>query len=189
MAAVKMESRNHLRGMVQRLCFSDLFLFVMTVNQQSHPHFISQIDVLSESPSGLAPNRQSTLSDISSCLSAMLAAQDRQNELLEELVGQISQMHRQRMFELASWKQANPDLSYFCKLAADKLGKVQTDMLSTITSEVEDGYENFLDSEYALGDFLDRTGPRFAHLNGLLQVLAQLGNAPDLVVPQQSNVR
>ncbi len=119
----------------------------------------------------------------------MLAAQDRQNELLEELVGQISQMHRQRMHELATWKQANPDLSYFCRLAADKLGKVQTDMLSTITTEVEDGFENFLDSEYALGEFVDRFGPRFAHLNGLLQVLAQLGNAPDFVTHQQTNIR
>ena len=89
------------------------------------------------------------------------------------------------MYELASWKQANPDLSYFCKLAADKLGKVQTEMLSTITTEVEDGYEMFLDSEFALGEFVDRFGPRFAHLNGLLQVLAQLGNAPDFVTPQQ----
>jgi len=115
----------------------------------------------------------------------MRAAQERQNELLEELIVQISQMHRQRMHELASWKQANPDLSYFCKLAAEKLGKVQTDMLSTITNEVEDGYETFMDSEYALGEFVDRFGPRFAHLNGLLQVLAQLGNAPDFVTPQQ----
>jgi len=115
----------------------------------------------------------------------MRVAQERQNNLLEELVGQISLMHRQRMHELASWKQANPDLSYFCKLAAEKLGKVQTEILSTITDEVEEKYETFMDNEYALGEFVDRFGPRFAHINGLLQVLAQLGNAPDLVTPQQ----
>jgi len=159
----------------------------MTRNQQSNPSFITHIDVFADTTS--SPNRQSTLTDISTCLYSIRVAQERQNELLEELVGQISQMHRQRMYELASWKQANPDLSYFCKLAADKLGKVQTDMLSTITTEVEDGYETFLDSEYALGEFVERFGPRFAHLNGLLQVLAQLGNAPDFVTQQQPHVR
>ena len=156
----------------------------MSFHKQLHRHFITQIDVSAETTS-FTSNRQSTLSEISHCLWSMRAAQERQNELLEELVVQISYMHRQRMHELASWKQANPDLSYFCKLAADKLGKVQTEMLSTITTEVEDGYEMLLDSEFALGEFVDRFGPRFAHLNGLLQVLAQLGNAPDFVTPQQ----
>ena len=169
------------------VCLSPITTFNMTGKQQSYPPFITQIDVSAET--SLHSNRQSSLLDISNCLYSIRAAQERQNELLEELVGQISQMHRQRMYELASWKNANPDLSYFCKLAADKLGKVQTDMLSTITTEVEDGYEMFLDSEYALGEFVDRFGPRFAHLNGLLQVLTQLGNAPDFVTPQQPHVR
>ena len=154
----------------------------MTVQQQSLSQLFTQVDVFAETS---PPSRQSPLSDISHCLWSMRVAQERQNNLLEELVGQISLMHRQRMHELASWKQANPDLSYFCKLAAEKLGKVQTEILSTITDEVEEKYETFMDNEYALGEFVDRFGPRFAHINGLLQVLAQLGNAPDLVTPQQ----
>ncbi|MGL6194127.1 MAG: hypothetical protein ACRC2T_04815 [Thermoguttaceae bacterium] len=147
----------------------------------SHPHFFTQIDVSTDSSELDQPSSRELLGEMCGIMRDMLAAQDRQNELIEELVGQISLSHRQRMYELSAWKKSNPELAQYCKSAADKLGKVQTDMLSTITGEVEDGYETFLDSEYALGDFVERFGPRFAHLNGLLQVLAQLGNAPDYV--------
>jgi len=36
-----------------------------------------------------------------------------------------------------------------------------------------------LDGEFMLNEFVDRFGPRLAHLNGVLQVLSQLSAAPD----------
>jgi hypothetical protein len=33
-----------------------------------------------------------------------------------------------------------------------------------------------IDGEFMFNEFVDRHGPRLAHLNGVLQVLAQLGN-------------
>lgn len=110
----------------------------------------------------------------------MLAAQDRQNELLEELVVQFGANHRQRQNELLSWQQANPELANFCRRAADKLGKIQTDYLVSITEEVEYGFENLRDGDYMLSEFVDRFGPRFAHLNGLFHVLSQLGTTADM---------
>ena len=44
--------------------------------------------------------------------------------------------------------------------------------------ELLDNAENFTDSEYALGEFIDRYGPRLAHFNGVLQLFAQLGAPP-----------
>ena len=41
--------------------------------------------------------------------------------------------------------------------------------------EAAENAEDFADSEYALGEFIDRYGPRLAHFNGVLQLLAQLG--------------
>ena len=41
-----------------------------------------------------------------------------------------------------------------------------------------DNAENFSESDYALGDFLDRFGPRLAHFNGVLQLLSQLAAPP-----------
>jgi hypothetical protein len=59
-------------------------------------------------------------------------------------------------------------------LAAESLGKVQTEFLESLTQEINDNYENLLDGEFMLNEFVDRFGPRMAHLNGLLQVLSQL---------------
>jgi hypothetical protein len=107
-------------------------------------------------------------------LKQILAGQDRQNELLEELVTQISSSQRQRATELGQWKQANPRLARNCRAAAESLGKVQTEFLESLTQEVNENYEHLMDGEFMLNEFVDRFGPRMAHLNGLLQILSQL---------------
>ena len=48
-----------------------------------------------------------------------------------------------------------------------------------LTREINDNYENLLDGEFMLNEFVDRFGPRMAHLNGLLQVLSQLSAMPN----------
>jgi hypothetical protein len=107
-----------------------------------------------------------------------LAAQDRQNALLEEMVSQMSAAQRQRNTELSQWKQANPRLANSCRAAAEALGRVQTGFLESLTDEINANYENLMDGEFMLNEFVDRFGPRMAHLNGLLQVLSQLSAMP-----------
>ena len=154
----------------------------MNKNQQSH--FFTQIDVGPSAPKPLPQSTQGVLGELCLLMREMLSAQDRQNELLEELVEQNVAMQRQRVAELATWKNANPELAYFCKKAAERLGRIQTDYLNSITEEVQNNFESIRDSEFMFNDFIDRFGPRFVHLNGILQVLVQLGNAPD-VMPQE----
>ncbi len=110
-------------------------------------------------------------------LRELLAGQDRQNELLEELVNQLGAAQKQRAVELGQWKQANPGLARSCRRAAESLGKVQTEFLDSLTEEVNENFEALLDGEFMLNEFVDRYGPRMAHLNGLLQVLSQLSAA------------
>ncbi|MDR3196555.1 MAG: hypothetical protein LBU34_01695 [Planctomycetaceae bacterium] len=149
------------------------------------PHFYSQIDVVHSLPQS-KPEPQS---EVCSLLRELLAAQSRQNELLEELVLQISQPHHRKAMELALWKRSNPELADFCRRAAVKLERVQTDLLSTITEEVEYNADTFLESEFSLNEFVDRFGMKFMHLNTLLQVLSQLGNAPDIQIQQPTEPR
>jgi hypothetical protein len=52
---------------------------------------------------------------------------------------------------------------------------VQTQFLDAMTDEIENSQEYLLEGDYMLNEFVDRFGPRLAHLNGVLQVLAQLG--------------
>ena len=105
----------------------------------------------------------------------MVGLQQRSCELLAELVNQVSLQQRQRNAELKAWKEANPRLAASCRQAAESLSKVHTEFLSGIAQEAADNADDFTDSEYALGEFIDRYGPRLAHFNGVLQLFAQLG--------------
>jgi len=115
-------------------------------------------------------------------LSELVSAQDRQTALLEELVSTFTHPHRRRFVELGRWKILNPELAEYCKRAAKKLERIQTDLLSTITGEIESNADVLLDSEFGLNEFVDRFGTKFLQLSSLLQILSQLGNAPDLQI-------
>lgn len=109
-----------------------------------------------------------------------LAAQNRQNDLLCELINQFTAAGRQKAVELSEWKKSNPRLARACKDAAEKLSRIQTEFIDSLSDEIDVNYDVLQDGDFALGEFVDKFGPRIIHLNSLLQVLAQLGNAPDI---------
>ena len=144
----------------------------------------TQIDV---SPTAYSPAPQAArveLAEQTRLLRDLVSAQDRQNELLEELVSQLSAPSKQRATELGQWKQANPHLARSCRAATEALGKVQTEFLETLTQEISVNYESFLEGEFMLNEFVDRFGPRMAHLNSILQVLSQLARCPTRLILQ-----
>lgn len=118
-------------------------------------------------------------------LRQMVISQQRQTKLLAELVQQNAAMHKQRAGELQQWKEANPTLSRACRRAAETLSEVQTEFLQSITDEIDDSGDHLVDGEYMLNEFIDRFGPRMAHLNGILQVLAQLGTGEPVAEQQE----
>lgn len=133
-----------------------------------------RIDVSANSP---APDEQPPMEvgrEMVHLLRQMLSAQDRQNHLLEEIGQQLNTSQKQRSNELTQWKEANPQLAENCRLAAETLSRVQTEFLNNLTVEVRDSEDCLLDGEFMLNEFVDRFGPRLAHLNGVLQVLSQL---------------
>jgi hypothetical protein len=150
----------------------------MTNARRSREPFFSQIDVSHGGGSQL-PTATGTNAELVAVLREILAAQDRQNELLEEMVGQLNAAQKQRANELGQWKQANPGLARSCRIAAEALSKVQTEYLANLTDEINENFETLRDGEFMLNEFVDRFGPRVAHLNGLLQVLSQLSATGD----------
>ena len=70
--------------------------------------------------------------------------------------------------------EQNPDLADHCRYAAETLSRVQTNFLEHLTEDIRDNEEYLMDGEFMLNEFVDRYGPRLAHLNGVLQVLSQL---------------
>ncbi len=146
----------------------------MHERQSPPPPLFTQVDISAGPLSSVPPlgggGEQTRL------LREILKAQDRQNELLEELVNQFSAPQKQRNQELGQWKAANPKLAQNCRVAAETLSRVQSEFLNVLTEEVNDNADALADGEFMLNEFVDRFGPRLAHLNGVLQVLAQLAS-------------
>ena len=134
---------------------------------------VFRIDVSAESKTGKASAEASA----GELLTQLVEGQRQQNLLLEELLHQQVAANKQRATELQQWKNSNPELANSCRLAAETLSQVQTQFLDSITAEIQDNEEYLLEGEYMLNEFVDRFGPRLAHLNGVLQVLAQLGGS------------
>ncbi len=109
----------------------------------------------------------------------ILAAQDRTNEVLEELTQVMANTQKQRVVELNQWKQANPELARCCREAAEGLSRVQVEYLERMTDEINNSADGMMEGEFMLNEFVDRFGPRLAHLNGVIQVLAQLSSSPN----------
>ena len=147
----------------------------MTNSARPAAPLYTQLDIGPTAASSLtpvagAPEQNQLLHDI-------LMAMDRQNELMEELIGQVASGQKQRANELMQWKEANPRLAQHCRIASESLARVQTEFLATLTSEINDNPDSLIEGEFFLNEFIDKYGPRLAHLNGVLQVLAQLGSA------------
>ena len=147
----------------------------MSNNPQDLPSLFTHVDVTSNASPVERPNNQ----DTNGILIRLLEVQERQTELMEEMLQNQLQQQKQRSTEINNWRQAHPQLAKKCHKAAEALSKVHTEFLDTLAEEVGESAEDMVDSEYMLNEFVDRFGPRIAHLNGVLQMLAQLG-APNV---------
>lgn len=148
--------------------------------EQSHISPVFRIDVSADSQP--ESRDRSDLIQIE-LLRQLVAGQQRQNELLAELAQATAGVHKQRAAEIQQWKDANPKLARSCRYAAETLSRVQTQFLQSITDEVIENEDHLIDGDFMLHEFVDRFGPRMAHLNGVLQVLAQLGDHGGHAVP------
>ncbi len=150
---------------------------MMSENRPVRPPLFTQIDVSQASPAPTPPPAGS-LAEVAMLLRQLLAIEQRQTKLLEDLLNQVSITQRQRAAELGQWRQANPHLAKKCREAAEALARVQTEFLHQLTEEVNNNFDALLDGDFMFTEFVDRFGPRMAHLNGILQVLAQLSSTP-----------
>jgi hypothetical protein len=147
--------------------------------EQAHPRssVFNQIEVTKGPMPAASHAAKSAEHEPTWLLQAILAAQDRQNELLEELIDLLGAAHRQRARELGQWREAHPRLTRRCRAAMEIVGKLQLAFLDSLTRELTENGEGLSDSDFLLNELVDRYGPRLAHLNALLQVLSQLGGA------------
>jgi hypothetical protein len=154
----------------------------MTTTGRPTPPLFSQLDVTSttRTQSLLSPREEQT-----ELLREILASQDRTNELLEDLATTLAANQKQRANELNQWRNAHPALASACREAAEALTRVQIEYLDRMTEEINDTSADMVEGDFMLNEFIDRYGPRLAHLNGVIQVLAQLSSVPNPANSQQ----
>jgi hypothetical protein len=148
----------------------------MSHSHSTVPAMYTQVDVTAAANHSRAASHTSM--EQTELLREVLAAQDRTNEILEELCSLLATSHKQRQQELHQWKSAHPRLANSCREAAESLSRVQVEYLERMTEEINESGEEMAYGEFVMNEFVDRYGPRLAHLNGVIQVLAQLGTNP-----------
>jgi hypothetical protein len=106
-----------------------------------------------------------------------LELQRQQLELARE-TAQINREQRARQVaEIERWQNGHESVLEHCRESLTNLEQVHAALMGELTAYVADNHENLVDGEYALTDFVDRFGPRLAHLNTMLAVLRPLASA------------
>ncbi|HZN35503.1 MAG TPA: hypothetical protein VFB80_16860 [Pirellulaceae bacterium] len=135
---------------------------------------VFSIDVSADHHAAAANTKIDANELIVGLLKQLVDGQQREIKLLEEIAHYVGLNHKQRQQEIANWKQANPDLARSCRIATEALAKVQNDLIHKLTEDAADNHESMVDSEFALAEFVDRFGPRMAHLGGMLHMVSTL---------------
>jgi chromosome segregation ATPase len=107
----------------------------------------------------------------------VLQNQQQQLELAKE-AAQIAREQRARQIsELERWQAGHERVIDQCREGLGQLEQVHAALMTDLVNHVADNHENLVDGEFALTDFVDRFGPRLAHLNTMLAVLRPLAAA------------
>jgi chromosome segregation ATPase len=104
----------------------------------------------------------------------ILDNQRQQLELARE-AAQLGRDQRSRQIaELERWQHSHEDVVDNCKDALGQLEGVHAALMGDLANYVAENQENLVEGDFALSDFVDRFGPRLAHLNTMLAVLRPL---------------
>jgi hypothetical protein len=144
------------------------------------------------SPTGAAPSVVSPqITDPVALLHIMVNLQSQTLELMR----QMADMQRQQLefarenthvardqrsrqtAELEKWQQAHEPMIDTAKDALSRLENVHAALLKELTEYAEENHDNLLDGDFSLSDFVDRYGPKLAHVNTMLAVLRPLAAA------------
>lgn len=103
--------------------------------------------------------------------------QRQQLELMRETT-QFSRDQRARQAaDLERWQTGHDAVLDDCKQSLSRLESVHANLMRELTEYVEENHENLAEGDFTLSDFVDRFGPRLAHLNTILAILRPLAAA------------
>jgi len=106
-----------------------------------------------------------------------LELQRQQLELSREMTQVNREQRARQIAELERWQGGHESVLESCRESLGNLEQVHASLMGELAVYVKENYDNLLDGDYALTDFVDRFGPRLAHLNTMLAVLRPLAAA------------
>lgn len=146
-----------------------------------------EVSPTGQGTASVVPNVNDPIALLSLLVNLQSQTVDLQRQILEnqrqqlELAREASQIGREQrarqISELERWQAGHEMILDNCKDSLGKLEQVHASLMNELTEYVAENHENLVDGEYALTDFVDRFGPRLAHLNTMLAVLRPLAAA------------
>lgn len=105
---------------------------------------------------------------------------DAQRQVLD-LTREAAQLARdqraRQIADLERWQNAHDLVVDPCKDALAQLEQVHASIMGELATYVRDHHDDLMDGEFVLSDFVDRFGPKLAHVNTMLAVLRPLAAA------------
>ncbi len=107
----------------------------------------------------------------------ILDAQRQQLELAREAAQFARDQRARQVAELERWQAGHDRVLDQCRDSLGQLEQVHSALMGELVAHVDENHENLVEGDFALTDFVDRFGPRLAHLNTMLAVLRPLAAA------------
>ena len=107
----------------------------------------------------------------------ILDTQRQQLELAREAAQFARDQRARQVAELERWQMGHEGVLDQCRDSLGQLEQVHAALMTDLVHYVDDNHENLVDGDFALSDFVDKFGPRLAHLNTMLAVLRPLAAA------------
>ena len=122
-------------------------------NDPQQSQLFTHIDVSTHAANADAGITDSgSLEEVGGLLKQLVIGQQKQNQILNELVQQLGAAQKQRASELGQWRDANPHLARQCRQAAEALSDVQTQFLRNLTEEITDNADGSLAASLRIRD-------------------------------------
>lgn len=110
-------------------------------------------------------------------LRQMAEMQKVQMELAKENTAFARDQRSRQIAELEKWQVGHEGVLDGCKDSLGKLEVVHAAIMRELAEYVDENHENLVEGDFSLSDFIDKFGPKLAHINTILSILRPLAAA------------
>jgi hypothetical protein len=144
-----------------------------------------QFDVSSQKPNVMSTPSDSPPTETTELLRQILEVHKEQLALQKQAAQAHDMASRWRAY-LAKWQRDFPELPEACRHALPILERSYGALIADLADHLKQNGADALESDFALGDFLDRYGMRLSQLGTILSLVAFLAEAAGQPGGQQS---